>query len=311
MFDPTDFPSPTMIPVNGIELEVFEAGQEHAGRPIVLCHGWPELAFSWRHQIAPLAAAGYHVIVPNQRGFGRSTCPEEVEAYDIEHLAGDLIGLLDHFGYDDAVFVGHDWGAGVIWWLTQLYPDRVERVIALAMPYMERGEQPWVEMMEQMLGPDYYFVHFNRHPGVADAVLDRHPERFLTNLYRANVPPAPPAPGNVMMNLALAETAAGDPVLSDDELAVFVDAFTTSGFAGGINWYRNVDRNWHLLADVDPVVHQPALMIYGTQDLVPPNPNLATFVPNVDVVELDCGHWIADERPTETTRVILDWLGRA
>jgi pimeloyl-ACP methyl ester carboxylesterase len=114
-----------------------------------------------------------------------------------------------------------------------------------------------------------------------------------------------------MMNLALADTAAGDPVLSDDELAVFVDAFTTSGFAGGINWYRNVDRNWHLLADVDPVVHQPALMIYGTQDLVPPNPNLATFVPNVDVVELDCGHWIADERPTETTRVILDWLGRA
>ena len=308
MVNPTEFPEPTMIPVNGIELEVFEDGREHAGRPIVLCHGWPEHAFAWRHQMTALAAAGYHVIVPNQRGFGNSSRPDEIVEYDIEHLAGDLVGLLDHFGYDDAIFVGHDWGAGVIWWLTMLYPTRVEKVIALAMPYMERGDQPWVESMEQVLGTDYYFVHFNRHPGVADAVLDDNTHRFLRNLYRRNVPLTAPEPGNVMVNLARAEEPLGDPILSDDELTYLVDAYETSGFTGGINWYRNVDRNWRLLADVAPIIHQPALMIYGSHDLVPQNERMVEFVPNVDVVELDCGHWIADELPDETNAVILRWL---
>ena len=308
MFNPTEFPEPTMIPVNGIELEVFEAGREHAGRPIVLCHGWPEHAFAWRHQMTALAAAGYHVIAPNQRGFGNSSRPDEVVAYDIEHLAGDLVGLLEHFDYDDAIFVGHDWGAGVIWWLTMLHPTRVEKVVALAMPYMERGDQPWVESMDQVLGADYYFVHFNRHPGVADAVLDDNTQRFLHNLYRKNVPFTAPEPGNTMVNLARAEEPLGDPILSDEELTYLVDAYESSGFTGGINWYRNVDRNWHLLAEVDPIIHQPALMIYGSHDLVPQNERMVQFVPNVDVVELDCGHWIADELPDETNTVILRWL---
>lgn len=308
MFNPTEFPEPTMIPVNGIELEVFEAGRENAGRPIVLCHGWPEHAFTWRHQMTALAGAGYHVIVPNQRGFGNSSRPDDVSAYDIEALAGDLVGLLDHFGYDDAIFVGHDWGAGVIWWLTMLHPTRVERIVALAMPYMERGDQPWVESMEQMLGTDYYFVHFNRYPGVADAVLDDNTHRFLRNLYRRNVPLTAPEPGNVMVNLARAEAPLGEPILSDDELTYLVDAYEASGFTGGINWYRNVDRNWHLLADVDPIIHHPALMIYGSRDLVPQNDRIAEFVPNVDVIEIDCGHWIADERPDETNEAILNWL---
>ena len=308
MFNPTEFPEPTMIAVNGVELEVFEAGRENAGRPIVLCHGWPEHAFSWRHQMTALAAAGYHVIVPNQRGYGNSSRPDDVTAYDIEHLAGDLVGLLDHFGYDNAIFVGHDWGAAVVWWLTLLHPTRVEKVIALAMAYMERGDQPWVDAMEQMLGTDYYFVHFNRHPGVADAVLDDNAHRFLHNLYRKNVPPAAPEPGNVMINLARAEAPLGDPIMSDRELSVVVDAFESSGFTGGINWYRNVDRNWHLLADVDPIIRQPALMIYGSRDLVPQNERIAEFVPNVEVVELDCGHWIADELPDETNELIMNWL---
>ena len=120
MSEPIDFPEPTLIPVNGVELEVFEAGRENAGNPIVLCHGWPEHAFSWRHQIPALAAAGYHVIVPNQRGYGNSTQPTDVTDYDIAQLSGDLVALLDHFGYDDATFVGHDWGANVVWGLTLL-----------------------------------------------------------------------------------------------------------------------------------------------------------------------------------------------
>ncbi|MFC7482795.1 alpha/beta fold hydrolase [Luedemannella flava] len=135
-----DLPESTLISVNGVELEVFEAGRENAGRPIVLCHGWPEHAFSWRYQVPALAAAGYHVLVPNQRGYGNSSCPADVTDYDIQHLSGDLVALLDHYGYEDATFVGHDWGAFVVWGLTLLHPNRVNGVVALSVPYQERGD---------------------------------------------------------------------------------------------------------------------------------------------------------------------------
>jgi pimeloyl-ACP methyl ester carboxylesterase len=307
-FNPTDFPEPTLIPVNGVELEVFEAGRENAGKPIVLCHGWPEHAFSWRHQLPALAAAGYHVIVPNQRGYGRSSRPADVTAYDIEHLSGDLVALLDHYGYDDATFVGHDWGAFVVWGLTLLHPHRVNKVINLSLPYQERGEMPWIEVMEAVLGSDFYFVHFNRQPGVADAVFDEDPFRFLRNLYRKNVPPAAPQPGMALINLARAEAPLGDPVMSDSELAVFVSAFASSGFTGGVNWYRNLDRNWRLLADAEPIIHQPTLMIYGERDAIQRSERLTEFVPKAEVVSLDSGHWIQQEKPEETNQAILKWL---
>lgn len=305
-----DFPQPSLISVNDVELEVFEAGRENAGKPIVLCHGWPEHAFSWRHQVPALVAAGYHVIVPNQRGYGNSARPDDVAAYDIEHLTGDLVALLDHYGYPRATFIGHDWGAMVVWGLALLHPDRVSRLVNLSLPYQERGDMPWIELLEQILGSDYYFVHFNRQPGVADAILAQNTARFLRNLYRKNEPALLPEPGMAMINLARADSAHGDPLMSDDELAVFVAAFEKSGFTGGINWYRNLDRNWHLLADVDPILNHPALMIYGERDLVQKSERLSTFVPNVDVLSLDCGHWIQEEKPEETNRAILEWLAQ-
>lgn len=308
MFDPAEFPEPTLIPVNDVELEVFEKGGENGGPPVVLCHGWPEHAFAWRHQVSALAEAGYHVIVPNQRGYGNSSRPTEVTGYDIEHLSGDLVALLDHYGYETATFVGEDWGAMVVWGLTLLHPDRVNGVVALSVPYLERGDRPWLELIEGMLGSDYYMVHFNRQPGVADAVLERNTFRFLRNLYRRNQPPAAPEPGNAMITLATSEVPVGDPVMSDDELAVFVSAFEASGFTPSINWYRNLDRNWHLLSEVDPIIRQPALMIYGDRDLVAKNERIAQFVPNVEVVDLDCGHWISQEMPYETNQVLLNWL---
>lgn len=306
----TDFPKPTMIAVNGIELEVFEAGQQNAGKPIVFCHGWPEHAYTWRYQVPAFVAAGYHVIIPNLRGFGNSSRPAEVKDYDIEHLTGDLVTLLDHYGYEDATFVGHDWGANVVWSMALLHPDRVQRVIALALPYQVRGDRPWIEWMEEIFGQDFYFVHFNRQPGVADAILDENTSRFLHNIFRKNVPPTPPAPGMTMINLALAETPLGDPVMSEDELAIFISAYESSGFTGSINLYRNLDRNWHLLADVEPIVKHPALMIYGDRDMIPQSAELPLFVPNVDVASIDCGHWIQQEKPDETNQVILNWLGK-
>lgn len=304
----TDFPKPTLIAVNGVELEVFEAGKQNAGKPIVLCHGWPEHAFSWRYQVPALVDAGYHVIVPNQRGYGNSSRPTEVTDYDIAHLSGDLVALLNHYGYDDATFVGHDWGAMVVWGLTLLHPSCVNKVINLALPYQERGEKPWIELMAEFLGEDYYFVHFNRQPGVADAILEENTYQFLHNLYRKNVPLKAPEPGMAMINLARATSPLGEPIMSDNELTTFVSAFESSGFTGSINWYRNLDRNWHLLADVDPIIQQPTLMIYGDRDLIPKFERLTEFVPNAEVVSLDCGHWIQQEKPEETNQAILQWL---
>lgn len=304
----THFPEPSFVAVNGVELEVFEAGQENAGKPVVLCHGWPELAYTWKEQIPALVAAGYHVIAPNQRGFGNSSRPSEVTAYDLEQLTGDLVALLDHYDYKDAVFIGHDWGAMVVWGLALLHPTRVSKIINLSVPYMDRGEMPWIDMLEAIIGADYYMVDFNRKPGVADAILEANTENFLRNLYRKNEPMAAPAPGNMMVNLAEADSAAGDPLLSEEDLSVFVEAFKKSGFTSNINWYRNLDRNWHLLANVDPIIHKPALMIYGARDMVQPSPTLANSVPQVEVTTLDCGHWISQEKPIETNQAIISWL---
>jgi pimeloyl-ACP methyl ester carboxylesterase len=145
---------------------------------------------------------------------------------------------------------------------------------------------------------------------VADAVFDANARQFLRNLYRKNEPAAEPESGMPLLNLAHAETPRGEPVMSDGELAVFIDAFEASGFTSSVNWYRNVDRNWELMEDVDPIVHQQALMIYGSHDTVMRAPNLEKFVPRVEVVELNCGHWIQQELPEETTRLILEWLRR-
>ena len=304
----TDFPAPTLVPLNDVVLEVFEAGQQNRGNPIVLCHGWPEHAFSWRHQMPALAAAGYHVIVPNQRGYGNSSCPEIVTEYDIAQLTGDLAALLDHFGYDDAVFIGHDWGANVVWSMALLHPTRVKKIINLALPYQARTPTPWIEFMETVFGEDNYFVHFNRKPGVADAILDEKARPFLRNLFRKNLPVLPLEAGMMMINLARAEKPLGEPVMSEADVGVFASSFEKAGFTGSINWYRNMDRNWRILADIDPIVRHPTLMIYGTQDMIPPSENLPDFVPHVEVVSLDCGHWIQQEKPQETTEAILNWL---
>lgn len=308
MFEPTNFPSATMISVNNVILEVFEAGKQNYGNPIVLCHGWPEIAFAWRHQVQPLVDAGYHVIIPNQRGFGNSSCPADVEAYDIENLTSDLTALLDYFEYNKAVFVGHDWGAMVVWGLALLHPERVEKVVNLALPYQERGEKPWIELMEQYLGGDYYFVHFNRKPGVADAILEKNTYRFFKNLYKVSKPDSLPEPGMLMINLAKADYSNDASILNDNELAVFVTAFESSGFTASINWYRNLDRNWHILGKVDPIIPHKTLMIYGDKDVIPKSENLSKFVPNVEIISIDCGHWIQQEKPAETNNAIVTWL---
>jgi len=306
----TPFDKPDYIATNGIRLAVYTQG---TGKPVVMCHGFPELAFSWRHQLQPLADAGYHVLIPDQRGYGRSEKPAAVEAYDIVELTGDLVGLLDHYGYHDAVFVGHDWGAIVVWGMALLHPDRVAGVINLSVPFMERGATEWVEFWEKMLGGDFYIVHFNRQPGVADAAFARNPKNLLRNLYRTdqwNSPPRDAKPGMAMINLVEEKNPSGRLLMSEADLDVFAQAFTAGGFTGPINWYRNFTRNWHTLGRVRQQVDCPALMIHGRYDIVPASDRIKAFVPHVEVATLECGHWIQQEKPVETNALMLNWLAR-
>lgn len=304
------FPSPTMIACNGIQLEVFEAGQ--GGVPLVLCHGWPELAYSWRYQVEALVRAGYHCIIPNQRGYGRSDKPDEVEAYDIFHLTDDHCALLDALGIEKAIYVGHDWGAIVVWQHALLNPHRVAALANLSVPFRGREPSEPVAFWEQMLGPEFYLVHFNRQPDVAARSFERNPQRTLRNLYRTKHwldSDDNGFEGYSIVRSGEVDYQRGELIHSEEDLSIFVDAFTEGGFVAPCNWYRNFTRNWELTADIEQKITQPALMIYGDHDMVPPV-DMSDSVADLEVHSLPCGHWIQQEQPEETNRILLDWLQR-
>jgi len=306
-----NFPAGKSLKINGINLIVHEAGE---GIPVVLAHGWPELAYSWRHQVAPLVEAGYRVIMPDQRGYGDSDKPESVAAYDIHHLCDDHIGLLDALEIEKAVYVGHDWGAIVTWQHALLHSDRVAGVANLSVPFSPRGDGDPVARMEAAFGPDFYIVHFNRQPGVAAKAFHQHAERFLRNLYRTNTWRDTKgdfgASGRSILALVEEDRTDGELMMTEEELAVFVNAFKQGGFEGPCSWYQNFTRNWETTADLNQQIHQPALMIYGEYDLVPQNPAMGQFVTDLEVATLPCGHWIQQEQPEATNALLLDWLNR-
>ena len=305
-----EFPKPEMIEVGEVELEVFQAGQ--GGIPVVLAHGWPEHAFSWRYQIPALVEEGYHVIVPNQRGYGRSSQPESVEAYDCHHMTSDYNGLLDVLGVEKAVFVGHDWGAILVWHHALLNPERIAGVANLSVPFRPREQADPVAFWEQTLGQEFYIVHFNRQAGVAATWFENNTRQFLTNMYRTNgwLETAENQPaGNSIIGMAETALARGELMMSEEELAVFIEAFDHSGFHAGCNWYRNFTRNWETTESVEQKVIHPSLMIYGQHDMVPQT-DMSGYVDDLEVHTLDCGHWIQQEKPQETNKILVEWLNR-
>jgi pimeloyl-ACP methyl ester carboxylesterase len=307
------FPEPRFVRANGLRLAVYEQG---AGVPVVFSHGFPELAYSWRHQLPALAAAGFRAIALDQRGYGASDRPEAVEAYDIARLTGDLVGLLDALGLERAVFCGHDWGGMVIWSLGQLHPSRVLGLIGVNTPFMPRSPKPPIALLTEMMGPEHYIVHFQKQ-GDADARLAKDVRRVFEVIMRRGIKLADLDLSRGIQNLAAAVEEGrmlGQPLLSDAELDVFVRAFERSGFTGGINWYRNMDRNWRLTEHVPQTLQVPSLMVMAEDDFALP-PALAEgmearVAPLEKVLIRDCGHWTQQERPAELNRILVDWLRR-
>lgn len=324
-----EMPPVEYIQTNGIRMAVYDAGPAAQKPPIVLCHGFPELAFSWRHQIRDLPKRGLRVLAPDQRGYGLTDAPAPVESYDIEHLCADLIGLLDAKGIEKAVFCGHDWGGIVVWQVALRHPDRVAGVIGVNTPFMARPPADPIEIMRKRMGDDMYIVHFQK-PREADEVLARDVSKTMNLFLRRPMEmEAPPSAG------LSSERKEGDPSLfplvsmvemydpafdprekfmSDEEFAFFVETFTRTGFTGGINWYRNFTRNWERSAHIVERVEAPSLMIMAEKDAVlPPSSadGMETWVPNLErYLVKGSGHWTQQERPDEVTKVIADWMDK-
>ncbi|MBU6299425.1 MAG: alpha/beta hydrolase [Alphaproteobacteria bacterium] len=315
------FPSPTMIKTNGIDMAVYEAGPKD-GIPVVLCHGFPELAYSWRHQLPALAAAGYRVVAPDQRGYGLTSRPAAVEQYDMEHLTADLVGMLDAFGIRKAVFCGHDWGGVVAWNMPLLHGTRVKGVIGLNTPFFARPPFDPITGLRAAYGDDMYMVEFQK-PGAADAVLAKDVARSFRFFMRRNAitqaefQAAPKEARSLALLHAFASDEKGwrgEPLLTLEESKVYVDTFTRTGFTGGINWYRNLTRNWQRSAAITQLVNVPSLMIMAEDDVVLPprlTDGMAEYVPDLEKALIQrCGHWTQQECPDSTNTIIIDWLKR-
>jgi pimeloyl-ACP methyl ester carboxylesterase len=313
---------------DGVTLSVHEMGAQGgpADRPaIVFSHGFPDLAFAWRHQLAAVAGAGFHVIAPDQRGYGASSRPDAITDYDIHHLTGDLLGVLDHLGIDQAVFVGHDWGGFLVWQMPLLHPDRVAGVIGVNTPYIQRLPVAPTEVFRMAGGDGMYILEF-QEPGVADEILERDVPGLFDALFRTARSPEEMAlaaaansyvPGGpTTFERVIAAPRMGEPLLDAAETAVYVDTFTETGFTGPLNWYRNFDRNWETTPQLDGarIDGLPCMMVTAAWDPVL-TPALAQGMPSVvgdlEMHELaECGHWTPTERADELSSLLVDWLTR-
>ncbi len=310
------FPEPGFVDTNGIRMAFYEQGE---GRPVVLLHGFPELAYSWRYQLPALAGAGFRAIAPDQRGYGQTDVPEGVESYAIDELIADIHGLLDALELESAVFAGHDWGALVLWHMAQVAPERIDGLIQLNIPYFPRLAVDPIGVFRDRFGDDFYIVNF-QDSDEADRALAADTRRLFDLMMRRNQITreqydALPDKYKVisLLRLIARDEASGDPLLSDDELEYFATAFDNTGFTGAINWYRNWTRNWQALEGIDPIVKMPTLFIGADDDIIIAPEHIEGMKPLVADLEIhmleSCGHWSQQEKPDEVNRLMLDWLG--
>jgi len=311
------FPAPDYIDTNGMRMAIHEQG---AGPPVILLHGFPELAFSWRHQLPALATAGYRAIAPDQRGYGATDKPGSVSDYMIQDLIADLSGLLDALSLERALFIGHDWGALVLWQMALLKPGRMAGLINLNIPFFARTPVDPITLMRNFLGDDFYIVNF-QDANEADLRCEADPGHVFDVLMRRNqitraqFDTLPKENRAFSLLTALARThLSGEPLLTDEEHRTFTEAFEAGGFAGPINWYRNWSRNWSSTADVEQIVNVPTLFIGAEDDIIVSPAQIEAMKPHVPDLEIqmieNCGHWTQQEKPAEVNSLILDWLER-
>jgi pimeloyl-ACP methyl ester carboxylesterase len=312
------------IPANGIELHVATTGPKH-GKPVVLCHGFPELWYSWRHQLVALGEAGYRVFAPDLRGYGDSSHPTEVAAYGSDQLTADLCGLLDHYGYEKATFSGHDWGAMVVWEMGRLHPDRVSSLYNMSVPYSNAPAKP-TDIFEVLFADKFFYMLYFQEVGPAEAEFEADPRHFLrTMLYSAGgegmananaLVVDAPREGTRFLDIM---TPAPDMLpawLTEEDVDTYAAAFEKGGFFGPVSFYRNIDANWERSHDIPASVYtMPTGFLTGSLD--PVNfmmpgaaEEMAQTLPNFRGASTvaGAGHWVQQEAPEETNAALLAFL---
>lgn len=323
----TNWFAPKFLKTNGISMAVYDVSANEATDkpPIILLHGFPELAYSWRHQVPALVAAGYRVIAPDQRGYGLSDAPEEINNYDMQHLTDDIKGMMDTLGIEKAVFCGHDWGAFVLWALPFYLPNRVLGLAGFNLPFKPRREMDPVTLFNHAFGEENYINYFQT-PGKAEALFDADIAKTFRFFMRKgrlkdNTPDLPlKTPKLDFQNLIQSpeEYWPGEVLLSNAEMKFYVENYSKNGFRGPINWYRNMKRNWQDFErfqpdlSVPPTIEFPTLMITAQNDPVCPpaiSDDLGNYCPNLTMhLIATSGHWTQQEAPDEVNCVLLKWL---
>jgi len=303
------------IPTNGITLRACERGE---GPLVVLVHGWPESWYSWRHQIAALEAAGYRALAPDMRGYGGSDAPEEIEAYTMRTMVADVVGLIDAAGVDEAIVVGHDWGAMIAWHTALLAPERVAAVAAMSVPFTGRAPKPPLELWREIYRDRFFYQLYIEPPGRAEADFSADVETALYKIFCGGMSlKADAGPDAAMLDLI--DMPKGFPDwFNAGDLAYMAEQFRRSGFRGPFNRYRAQNRDWHDLAELDgATIDQPSLFVVGSKDPV------LRMVPGVDLLAVQekkltdrrgvhviegCGHWIQQQAPDEVNRYLLGFV---
>ncbi|HEY5646894.1 MAG TPA: alpha/beta hydrolase [Pseudomonadales bacterium] len=310
------------IESNGIRMRVAEMGE---GPVVLLAHGWPESWYSWRHQLQALAAAGYRAVAPDMRGYGDSDAPMDVNAYDVITLAADMVGVLDALGVAEAVMVGHDWGAPVATHSVLLHPERFRALVLMSVPYGGRGPNNPMESMRANFGDSFFYMLYHNEPeGVAEAEYDANVREFLFRIYQSpNSPRQPPEVTDPARSAGGWMPRLGRPLgmpawLSAADLDYYVSQFEKTGFRGGLNYYRNIGRDWELTEHLaDAQIGVPTLFIAGAQDLVIGGASkeelealMADTVPDLREVVLlpEVGHWVQQEAAGATNEAMLSFL---
>ena len=308
------------IETNGIRMRLAEIGE---GPLVLLAHGWPESWYSWRHQMIALAEAGYRVIAPDMRGYGETDKPGPVEAYDIVQLAADVVGVLDALGTERAHLVGHDWGSMVAANTALFHPTRLTSVTLMSVPYTGRSAGPPMTILAARFGDEFFYMLYHNEPGGIAAEYDSDPRSLLSRLY---VSPDTPRHAPEVTDPKRAAGGwiprLGAPMeppawLSPDDFDYVVAIFERAGFRGGVNYYRNVDRNWELTEPYADAIEVPVAFIAGERDGVIGEATAealrARMTPVVsdlrDVVLIaDVGHWVQQEAPDQTTKALIDFI---
>jgi pimeloyl-ACP methyl ester carboxylesterase len=305
------------VDTNGIRMHVAEQGE---GPLVLLCHGFPESWYSWRHQLPALADAGYRAVAPDMRGYGQTDRPDATDQYTQLHHVGDMVGLLDALSVESAVIVGHDWGAPVAWNAALLRPDRFRAVAALSVPYLPRSGTRPTEALARAAGDRFMYMLYFQTPGVAEAELERDVRDAMRRVLYGGSGDSGAWHVNKPKHSTFLEGVPDPPQLpawlTEADLDFYSSEFQRTGFRGGLNWYRNLDRTWELMAAWHGApIRVPALFIAGDRDAViarmrPALESMTRTVPSLRKLVLlsGCGHWTQQERPAQVNVELLTFL---